>query len=124
MKKHPFTPTGVAELQQDLYALDDAALAAEAAAIAADFVAWMDAHFDFAPGQLAFLQSVNLQVRQLIATQTSFAVGNRLPIILQKPELSAKDEKLIKPKSSLTADADGNGDYVASGELVIEISYG
>ncbi len=61
-----------------------------------------------------------------LAFQTSFAVGNRLPISLHKANPPADDEeidKIVWPKSTLSAKAGTHFGFEASGTLEIYITY-
>jgi hypothetical protein len=126
MQKFPFTNEGFQELQNALYALPDAALEIEATAIQSDFNNWMNKHFELAPSQVNFLQHLDERAVSFLAFQTSFAVGNCLPIFLHKADPPADDDeidKIVWPKSTLSAKAGTNFGFEASGVLEIHIDY-
>lgn len=126
MQKFPFTNEGFQQLQNALYALTDAALEIEATAIQSDFNNWMNHHFELASSQVDFLQHLDERAVSFIAFKTSFAVGNRLPISLEKADPPADEEevdKIVWPKSTLSAKAGTNSGFEASGVLTIHIDY-
>ncbi|RYF26678.1 MAG: hypothetical protein EOO42_00900 [Flavobacteriales bacterium] len=127
MRKQPFTNEGFLALQAELYALDNIALGAEASKIANDFNGWMANHFEFADKQVQWLQTLAEQATVFLASQTSIAVGNRLPITLAKLEEGEEEEdktgKVIKPKANFVATAKGNEAFGVTGNLTIEIFY-
>lgn len=126
MEKFPFTATGFTQLQEQLYLLPDAQLEAEAAQIQHNFDDWMASHFELSAAQLLFLSAIDNRLHALLAAQTSFAVGNRLPILLLKANPVAEGDeqgKIIWPKSTLTAIWGPNTTYMPSGILEIHIDY-
>lgn len=126
MHKQPFTPAGFRALQVQLYQLDDTLLQLEADAIAQHFEQWFFNHFDVSLNQLAFLNEIEPKALSFTAQQTSFAVANRLPVILEKePEEEVEDKtgKVIKPQSRFTVTAGSDGNMVVEGELLIQIYY-
>lgn len=124
MEKFPFTPEGVEALCQQLYQLADTALALEAAALATDFNAWVKAHFLMTPEQVTYLESLHTEVNRFLAFQTSFAVGHRLPIVLNKPTLTGvRASKLFDPKASITLHILPDQSYTAVGQVTLDITY-
>jgi len=124
MNKFPFNPAGVAALCHHLYLMDDVALAIEATAIESDFKTWTAKWFDLDEGQLLYLNGLPLAALQFLAFQTSFTIGNRLPVTLIKPEQAgARASKLFEPKASVALTVLPDQSYKASGALVLTISY-
>lgn len=124
MNKYPFTSTGVFHLQQALYELDDHLLMKEAAKIEENFINWLMYHFILSEDQIYFLASIGSVTLNFMASQTSFAVAYRRPIILKKPsETGIRSSKIVRPESSLTASVDARGEVSAGGEFHITISY-
>lgn len=126
MEKFPFTTAGFNALQQQLYALTDQALLVESEHIKNNFTVWMAAHFSLSEKQLLFLNAIDERAKSLISFETSFAVGNRLPVLLQKAEPPAEGEeqgKIIWPKSTLSAAWGTQTPYQPSGTLTIHIDY-
>lgn len=125
MKKFPFNAAGFQAIQQELYQLDDQLLEAEAEQIKHSFVDWVLARFELAQSQVDFFKRLEERYLIFIAEQTSFAVGNRLPVSLAKEEPPATGDdqgKIIYTKSSLTASQGPNG-FEAGGDLLFSISY-
>lgn len=124
MTKFEFTPLGVAAMCQHFQHLDDAALAKASSALNDDFKAWVTNYFELSESQVLYLNTINDQVIDFMASNAAFALRNRLPIVLLKPEFAAKrDSKVTKPSSSLTAEVLPDGNYEASGEFQVEITY-
>lgn len=115
MAKFPFTPQGVQDMQAELYALPDDQLRAIAETIRTHFSGWVLDTFELDSGQQQFFGGLSPLFIRSSADSTSLAVANRLPIILVKPEVSLRTEKLIRKKNNLTDGSNGSGDYEASG---------
>lgn len=126
MKKFPFTEEGFQALQKELYQLNDDMLAAEADQIKDSFTAWLPSRFELAQKQIDFLNKQNKAYVVFMAAQTSFAVGNRLPVAMAKEDAAANGDdqgKIVYTKSSLTASNAHPTGFVAGGELLFLISY-
>lgn len=124
MYQFKFTPEGVEALCLQLYRLSDAELAIETAALQNNFQKWMTDHFLLSPDQQVYLQQINPDVVRFIAVNSSFAFKNRLPVLLVKPAMKgARDSKITKPETNLTAEILPDGNYRASGEFIVEVSY-
>ncbi|RZM25258.1 MAG: hypothetical protein EOO88_19950 [Pedobacter sp.] len=121
MKKFPFTPEGVQGLQQELYALPDPELLAEAASLENDMQVWLKDKFELNSHQVSFIDGLSAQFVSYASLRTSFAFSHRLPIYLNVPEFKGDVEtmeKIIKPsdKTSLSSNDE------ASGELIFDVS--
>ncbi|WP_113651731.1 hypothetical protein [Pedobacter namyangjuensis] len=126
MEKFPFNAAGFIALQQQLYALPDQQLWAEAENIKNDFDGWMLARFLLTQNQVLFLNAIDSRAKELVAFEASFAIGNRLPVLLVKADPPAEGEeqgKIFWPKSTLTVAWGTNTAYQASGTLEINIYY-
>ncbi|MFA6276308.1 MAG: hypothetical protein WC622_06140 [Pedobacter sp.] len=125
MKKFPFTNAGFLALQHDLYSLSDEVLKIEADLVLNYFDYWMDNHFELSNNQLSYLKAIDPRAKPLLIFNTSFAIENRLPIILNKARNSNDSEqgKIIWHKSTLSASSGGHTGYKASGALEINIAY-
>ncbi|MFN0291596.1 hypothetical protein [Pedobacter helvus] len=128
MEKFPFTSLGFDQLQHALYALTNPELEMEAALVREHFDTWISQHFDLTESQLLFLAAIDPKLKAFLAFETSFAMGNRLPILLLKTSTASTPEeeqgKIIRPKSTLAAAWGNEMTFHASGTLVIEILYG
>ncbi len=123
MEKFPLTSSGAADLVTALYALSDVALFAEADAAALDFGDWVREHFHLDVGQHAYLAEMNAHLIAFMGNQVAIAMRHRLSLSLVKPlSKGLRDTKLIETKSNIDATGD-DGDELASGSVVIEISY-
>ncbi|RYD95418.1 MAG: hypothetical protein EOP54_15840 [Sphingobacteriales bacterium] len=71
MNKHEFSPAGLQALLAELYQLSDSELALEVAAIIANYRSWLSSHFDFEPGQAAYLDAMDNQFIAAAALATS-----------------------------------------------------
>jgi len=124
MKTYPFTPSGVQDMQADLYALPDTQLELVAYHIQTDFSGWIQQTFDLDPGQQTFLINLSPFFITSSGFSTALAVRNRLAIRLVTPALKGMlTEKLIRKTNNLVDESDGDGGYEASGELEFEILY-
>ncbi|TCC94194.1 hypothetical protein EZ428_05290 [Pedobacter frigiditerrae] len=126
MRKFTFNEAGFQALQQELYQLNNDMLAAEAYQIKNAFAAWVLSKFELAQSQIDFLNKLNEAYVVFMAEQTSFAVGNRLPVSLAKEEAPANGDdqgKIVYTKSSLTASNAHPSGFAAGGELLFMISY-
>lgn len=126
--KYPFTTEGVQAFNAHLQTLNEAALKQQADMAMANFKDWLNATFELSAAQLAFIEALHPTFLSTASLQTAIAIENRLPISLIKPSdknraPELRGSKLIRDKSSVQAQADGEGNYSAEGELVYEISY-
>ncbi len=122
--KHQFTSEGVAAWQQSLQTLTDQQLQELAVQISTNFKAWLTGTFQLAPDQINFLDHLSWSFVQLTAAQIAFAVANRLPVKLTKPDgAMTRGSKLIRDKSKVEGEADGDGNVNADGEVEYEIIY-
>lgn len=133
--KFPFTSAGLNDLLETLYVLPDESLQAEAEELLFHFRAWVIAHFELSGKQVQDLDNLQHQTVHFMAVNTSFAVGNRLVIRLEKEErLGAKGDpeyKVIETVNNLkvtdgspqVASRSGAAGFVPGGEVIIRISY-
>lgn len=131
MNKYDFTPLGMQQLLAALYALDDAALNAEAAALANDFVGWCMQHFNLDARQLAYLTGMSSPMQQQIAQRGSYFLSKRLPInLIQAHNLNAAapnddrdSAKIFNLNEQQTSSYSPNTGYQSSNSLDISITY-
>ena len=124
MSKVPLTPAGIADLQDNLYALADGPLFVEAAAVHADFPTWVDEHIILSPGQLGWLRGIDQLFLDYLAAKTAIALRNRLPLELTLPTASATPTgKWFLDKDPITPCWQGTGDITATGTLSYELGY-
>ena len=77
MPIYPFTPTGIADKQADLYNNTDADLLLEARAIATDVYAWLLANFTLTTKQQTYISSTPVHIRYSWGAIISAAVNQR-----------------------------------------------
>lgn len=128
MKKQLFTNAGFQALQAELYQLPGVALELEANLVLTGFQSWMAAHFDLSIAQQDFMAGLSDSIISFLSFQTSFALANRLKIVLDKPGeekivLRKKSGKIIRAESSLTDASTIDGDSEAGGMLRIVVDY-
>jgi hypothetical protein len=125
MPLFPFSPQGVQDLLDQLYALPDPDLAVEADAIANNFKSWMASHFSFTVAQLAYLDDISNTVTNYYGQQCSFGFNNRLQINLNYPDKPGNPgySKWNSSTNTITVQADGAGHSKVSGELTFSLTY-
>ena len=125
--KYPLTNEGVQQLLNELYELPQPELQAEADALSTDFRGWVIRHFDLTERQINYLNEMNQKTVDFTAAECSFAMENRLPILLDKAEKLETNEdppfKWGETKSNLTAGSGSDGRATVGGDVTIKISY-
>ena len=121
MTKAPFTPAGVQQKLSELYALADSDLATQANLLQSDFRQWVKDNFTLDSAQSTYLDGMDDRWIKQAASQSAFAVQNRLPINLTT-EPPQPASKLVRTTSHLIAENGPNG-FVPSGSLTFEILY-
>lgn len=121
---YPFTPQGVRDWQDNLYAQPDEAVRQEAEFAFLYFEDWITQRFSLNETQQAYVHQLDYAHVRFAADGVYFAVRHRLPIILEKPEQpavrGAKLEELIKQFES----ADGENRTASfTGQFIARISY-
>jgi len=101
MEKQDFSEAGVQLLLDQLYALPNNQLEAEALAALSDVSAWLKAHFLFSSSQEEFLDGMSPVFLQEAATQISYFIAGRLPISLVRFTSSASTEFQAKDRGKL-----------------------
>jgi hypothetical protein len=127
MEKFPFSNVGFQNLQEQLYRLSDSLLEIQANFILMNFKKWMTESFILSNEQIAFIESQDEKMIKFLASQTSIAISNRLPITLVKPAVNNRkqqlDSKLIRPESNFRTLFNDDGKTEIYGNLTIHISY-
>lgn len=125
MNKIPFTQAGVDQLLEDLYSLPASELKDQSILVHYDFKNWVFDRFDFTSAQIDFFYGLPEESISFMATNASFAIANKLPIVLEKEgtPIGLRGNKFIRPKSELSSSATENGSFEADGQLIIEIGY-
>lgn len=115
MKKVPLTPLGVQQLLSQLYALSDPELQQEAQQAGNDFKAWISSHFELAPHQAAYLDSLPEAFVSVVSEKTNFYLVTRKPISLKQSFAQndlAKDEPIELPGKYLQIFEESSTIYV------------
>ena len=129
MQKQPFTPAGVLALQQWLYELPPLEFDAEILAMETDFEAWSLAHLELDTNQITFYNQLSAIAQYNLAYTITLAAMFKKPVslvqLVQKSNESEppEEDKLFKPKSSLTITSDSEGNDVVEGDVEIEVTY-
>jgi len=125
MEKFPFTPLGVSSALDYFYKLPDSELQAEAASIRSDFKGWITDKFNLSSSQSLFLRNIGEITSQYYGDQCSFCFIGRLPITLDypNPPTAPGYAKWIESASTVKTSTDGNGNDLATGELIFKIVY-
>ena len=127
--KKPFTPAGLQELLDTLYALSDDALQLEAATLAADLRTWLANNFILLPDQLSYLAAVDNRQISNAAADGQYFITNRLAIIMlkeEKPATAAKGDsegKFFGLKRTKTSSYVPSIGFSEQEELTITIAY-
>lgn len=94
--KFPFTTEGVAQWQQWLAGLSPVQRYQEAQRVLQSLKGFLPHRFALSAGQLAFLDSLHNALCVLWATQLAYAINERLPVALVKPERKSIDDESSK----------------------------
>lgn len=123
MSKQLFNDAGVTSKIQELYKLPEHILRAETESIRVDFRSWMRRHFDLTEKQILFLEKMEYPAIQILAEELADCFLFQLPFFIIWPPLNPIGSKFILPNSSLMRIVQPDGNYVITGQLVIEIIY-
>lgn len=127
MEKFPFTPAGVQEMNDYLYAQTDAELGLIIDEVQHDLIDWMKDTFILEPDQVDFMEALDPSFLFVLSNQLAATMTLRLPIRLVKPD---------KPEGPVVFGAKRGGSHnpinvgaaagqkpEATGEFVFTISY-
>lgn len=121
---YPFTPEGVNQKLDDLYALSDNDLKVQADLIKADLPQWMNNNFSLTTEQQTYLNNLENRAVIYLQDQCSFNVENRLTIFLvQEGSPSTGQFKWVHTENTNKVVANDNGDFSADGSFIIKIVY-
>jgi len=129
MEKQSFTPAGVLALQQWLYELTPFEFDIEILAMESDFEAWALAHLDLDTNQISFYNQLSVVAQYHLAYTITLAARFKKAVslvkIVQKSNETEplQEDKLFKPKSSLTITSDSEGLDIVEGDVEIEVTY-
>lgn len=125
MEKPSFTPAGVEQVLQGLYAQSNQIIEEEAKALRADLRNWLAQHFELNPHQQEFINKLHNDAIAHYAHLGAFAINNRLPVTLAVAPKDEDDEqgKIVYTDTNVTPVANGTGSYTTTGGLTYHIRY-
>jgi hypothetical protein len=125
MPLFPFTPKGVEDKLNELYALTDSALAIQAGSISSNFRLWISNAFILSPDQQNYLTAMDEDAVDYFGQQCSFCFRNRLEIrlIYPDPPVSPGYSKWIAASNTIAVDADDEEESDVTGSLTFTINY-
>lgn len=127
MSIQPFTPTGVAQKQTELYDLSDSALYLQAQAIASDFAGWVGSNFTLSTKQSGYLIGLpdfvrsefgNILASVIMARGT---VNMAMPLDYGPPRRTKQTKFTITGDVSYTPPVSGVG--ALEGATTLDISF-
>lgn len=128
MNKFPLTSEGVTTLTETLYQLPQQDLQDEADAVGDDFGLWIQTHFELTSTQITYLNNIDQGWKNDAASETKYALENRLEINLIK-DVSRRGEEegdrgklLDLDKNKQSRYSEDNG-FTQSETLTYTISY-
>lgn len=123
--KYDFTPAGVQQKLNDLYALTDPELAIEAAAVKSDLRLWMNNNFNLNTDQQNYLTNLDDRAVDYIGDEASFFFTYRLSIVLIQDQPTGDSDQLkwVHTENTAKIAANDEGDFTAEGTFTIEIVY-
>lgn len=129
--KETFDENGLQTVLTGLYGLSDAALNEQVQQVQANLPAWLALYFVFSPAQQQFLDQLTSNMLAFLSLQTAAALGNRLPITLQKEgEPDEEDDpdgdgqgKYFKIETAIEASQNNEGVFVITGGLALQSVY-
>ncbi|WLD24345.1 hypothetical protein NU10_02775 [Flavobacterium dauae] len=122
---YPFTPEGVQDKLDELYALSDPALFAQADAIEADFGSWIINNFSLSVEQQSFLDNMNDEALNYFGSQCALCFRHRRPITLiyPSPPTTPGYAKLPESSNTLKVNSDDSGNIEVTGSLTFTMVY-
>lgn len=117
----PFTPNGIQQAQNWLYALNDEQLMNQSIAIAQDSVIWIKDNFVLDNAQVEYLDNLPADMKLSMGWQLASGTIGRLPITMDPPIPSAKKNTHVTTHFEGTYDFNsGVADF--SGEVGISFN--
>lgn len=124
MTVQPFTPTGVEDLVEEVYALPKIDREAQADDVESDPRSWIGEHFDFTTPQQTYFDGMSNEALKYYGQQIAQCFRYELPITLvypAPPPLSVG--KWTGSENKVVVKADGSGDIEVTGELTFTMEY-
>src|SRR5690554_885057 len=123
MSLFPFTPQGVQDKLDTIYALPDEALLLEANEIEVNFVDWMKSNFLLDAYQTDFLESIAEEAINYYGSQCALCFRHRLEIILIYPTPIPGYAKWPETTDTIKVTADNTGQVEVTGSLTFTMTY-
>lgn len=125
MSKFPFTPQGVQDKLDELYALPDTDLILEASLIKADFRGWIMDSFLLNNDQKTFLSKMNDRACDYYGAQCELCFRYRLNITLIYPDPPTTPgySKIPESTNTIRIASDDKGNIAVSGDLTFTMLY-
>lgn len=121
---YALTPTGVAQLLTDLYALSPSQLLVQATAVKANFKKFVADNFRLSTDQKTYLTGLNDQATQYFGDQCWFCFLYKLNITFVYPDPPTPAySKYVESKSTAKLATGLVGEPTATGELTFTIIY-
>jgi hypothetical protein len=118
-----FTPSGVQEKLDDLYALTDPDLSVQAASVKEDFRSWMENNFILDTEEQTYLDNLDDKAVIRYGDEMSFCFLYRLSVVLvQNPPVTGLD-KYVHTHNAIETSASDDGSFVVSGSYTFTILY-
>lgn len=122
MSKQDFTPAGVSAKITELYALSDENLLIQANLVKSNLRTWMGNNFNLTTDQSSYLTNMDDRGIGYLQDNLSFCFIYRLSMSLIQPTPGTQPKYIHTHNSIITVTSD-DGDFSATGGLVIEIVY-
>ncbi len=125
MAKAPFTPSGVQQKFNEIYALPQSGIDTHAQKIASDFRDWMDSEFSLNVKESQYLDTMDDGFLDFLAAELSLAVKSKIPVYLDEPYPPLVDDgsKRVNLKKYIERTYTGNIATTATGSYHIAIDY-
>ncbi|PRD44986.1 hypothetical protein [Sphingobacterium haloxyli] len=121
-QKYPFTPAGVDEKVNDLYAQSSSTIEAEAVAVSSNFFGWTSDNFDLTSDQINYMESLGPAFATENGDDLAFAFRNRLGVTMTKGDVSIRTSKFIRKEKKVSTVSEPTQEEVISGEISYFVS--
>ncbi|WLD24354.1 hypothetical protein NU10_02820 [Flavobacterium dauae] len=122
MARVPLTTAGVLQKQEELFALAQPELDAQAASLTTDFRLWVSDNFELTPQEQGFLDSADDNFIRLLSSVVFVSVRNRLPIDFVKSTVVTA-VKRFDTTSSFDFSYQWGGALTSDTDVKLEIVY-
>jgi len=122
MAKQSLTTSGVANKQEELFALEQHHLDIEAQALITDFRVWISNHFELSSSEQGYLASADQNFIRLLSSVVFVGVRNRLPIVFSKTPITL-GVKRFETTSSFNFAYEWGGTVNNSTHIKLDIVY-